>query len=106
MHVPRLPVRRITTMNDKSSTPDSAKAERPKVTQREAVEQALAAAPFRSTGSIMLGGARLDYRVEGAFVPVAASALDERRGEPDAAVFTTAYLLARAPGDATPRPIC
>ncbi len=93
-------------MSDKPSNSDQARTDRPKVTQREAVERALAAAPFRSTGAITLGGRRLDYRVEGAFVPIAASALDERRGEPDAAVFTTAYLLERAPGDAAPRPIC
>jgi carboxypeptidase C (cathepsin A) len=93
-------------MNDKPTPSDAAKPERPKVTQREAVERALAAAPFISRHSIVLGGARMDYRVEGAFVPVAASALDDRRGEPDAAVFTTAYLLEREAGDATPRPIC
>ena len=93
-------------MSDKPSTSDSTRADRPQVTQREAVERALATAPFRSTGSITLGGRKLDYRVEGAFVPVAASALDERRGEPDAAVFTHAYLLEREPGDTAPRPIC
>jgi len=83
-----------------SSSSDKNKA------QRDAVERALAAAPFRSGGSITLGGRRLDYRVEGGFVPVATHALDERRGETEATVFTTAYQLERAPGDATPRPVC
>ncbi len=93
-------------MSDSSSSTDRAAADKPKATQRDAVDRALLAGPFRSTGSTTLGGRKLDYRVEAAFVPVAASALDERRGEPEAAVFTTAYLLERAPGDATPRPLC
>ncbi|HEX7689657.1 MAG TPA: peptidase S10 [Burkholderiaceae bacterium] len=84
----------------------TASTDKPKTSLRDAVERALAAAPARSTGSIALGGRRLDYRVEGAFVPVVATALDDRRGEPEAAVFTTAYLLERAPGEATPRPVC
>ena len=93
-------------MSDTSSSQDRPAADKPKATQRDAVDRALAAAPFRSSGSLALAGRKLDYRVEGAFVPIAASALDERRGEMEAAVFTTAYLLERAPGDTTPRPVC
>jgi carboxypeptidase C (cathepsin A) len=81
-------------------------ADKPQASRRDAVERALAAAPFHSRGSATPGGRRLAYRVEGAFVPVLAGGLDERRGEPEAAVFTTAYLLERAPGDAAPRPVC
>ena len=93
-------------MSDFPASTDRAPADKGKSAQRDAVERALLAAPFRSTGSTTLAGQRLDYRVEGAFVAVTAGALDERRGEPEAAVFTTAYLLERAPGDKTPRPVC
>ncbi|HYP30446.1 MAG TPA: peptidase S10, partial [Burkholderiaceae bacterium] len=60
----------------------------------------------RSTGSTTLGGHRLDYRVEAAFVPVVSTELGEQRGEPQAAVFTTAYLLERPEGATAPRPVC
>ena len=43
-------------------------------------------------GAITLGGKSLGYQVHAAFVPVVASGFDGARGEPEAAVFTTAYL--------------
>jgi carboxypeptidase C (cathepsin A) len=95
-----------------SATPATpATKERPavdksKATQRDAVEKLLDHAPFRSTGSATVGGRRLDYRVEAAFVPVTAQELGEERGQPLAAVFTTAYLLERGEGDDAPRPVC
>ena len=88
-------------MTDSTATP----ADKPKTSQRDAVERALLTAPVRSTGSSMLGGRQLDYRVEAAFVPVATHAHGERRGEPEAAVFTTAYQVERTPDDAAPRPV-
>ena len=93
-------------MSDQPTSTDASKSDSSRRTQREAVERALAAPPKRSSATITLGDRQLDYRVEAAFVPVAASGLDERRGEPEAAVFTTAYLLERADGDAAPRPLC
>ena len=96
-------------MTDPAARPnaDTASADaRSRDLQREAVGRALQSSAFRSTGAITLGGRRMDYRVEAAFVPVLASAPGERRGEPEAAVFTTAYLLERAPDDAAPRPVC
>jgi carboxypeptidase C (cathepsin A) len=89
-----------------STAADTPAADKAKKTQREAVERALAAPPQRSTGSIKLGGKKLDYKVEGAFVPVLNSSQGEKRGEPEAAVFTTAYQLERKSGDAKPRPVC
>jgi carboxypeptidase C (cathepsin A) len=85
-----------------SDTPPSAKpadkaADKPAVARlREAVEAAWAEAPARSRGVSVLGESTLDYRVEAGFVPVVSEALDEHRGEPQAAVFTTAYLLEAA----------
>src|SRR5689334_4770605 len=74
-------------MSDTPTPSDRATADKPKATQRDAVEKLLATAPFRSTGATTLGGRRLDYRVEAAFVPVLSAELGEQRGEPQAAVF-------------------
>ncbi|HVP89378.1 MAG TPA: peptidase S10 [Casimicrobiaceae bacterium] len=71
---------------------------------REKVEKLLAKDACKSAGSIVLNGRTLKYRAEAAFVPVAAGGLDEKRGEPEAAVFTTSYLLDDA--QATKRPVC
>ena len=65
--------------------------------------QPLAAPPRRSSGSIELGGRTLEYKVEGAFIPVLDGSQTDRRGEPQAAVFTTAYQLERQPDDTAPR---
>jgi carboxypeptidase C (cathepsin A) len=92
-------------MSDTPNSSDRTPADKPKPTQRDAVEKLLAVAPFCSTGAATLGGRRLDYRVEAAFVPVVSTDLGEQRGEPQAAVFTTAYLLERPEG-AAPRPVC
>ena len=92
-------------MTEPAAVADKAAADKPRQTQRDAVERALAAPPSRSTGSIELGGKKLDYKVEGAFVPVLDGSQTDKRGEPEAAVFTTAYQLERKPGDGKPRPV-
>jgi carboxypeptidase C (cathepsin A) len=92
-------------MTDSSAAADKPADDKAKKTQRDAVERALAEPPRRSTGSIRLGGRKLDYRVEGAFVPVLDLRHGEQRGEPDAAVFTTAYQVERKSADAKPRPV-
>ena len=61
--------------------------------QRAAVEAALAEGPARSTGSVTLGGKAMAYRVDAGFVPVRSALHGETLGEPDAALFTTAYQL-------------
>jgi carboxypeptidase C (cathepsin A) len=71
---------------------------------REKVDKLLAKDPCKSTGSIALNGRTLKYRAEAAFVPVTAGGLDEKRGEPEAAVFTTSYFLDDAQG--AMRPVC
>lgn len=72
--------------------------------QREAVERLAGLAPVVSEGSIVLGGARHDYSVSAAFLPVASSGLAGAGKSPDAAVFTTAYLKKGAA--AATRPVC
>ncbi len=97
-------------MSDTDKTADKAAHpadDKSSARRREAVDRCLAAAPARSTGAITLDGQRLDYRVEAAFIPVVDTSLDDTRGTPQAAVFTTAYLQQRAAGDTSaPRPVC
>ncbi|MDO8419783.1 MAG: peptidase S10 [Rubrivivax sp.] len=72
--------------------------------QKEHVEKLVARAAAVSSGSVSLGGRGFDYTVHAAFMPVAAAGMEGARGEPDAAVLTTAYLLKGA--DAAKRPVC
>jgi carboxypeptidase C (cathepsin A) len=76
--------------------------------QRAAVEQALAEAPARSQGRLVLPGRTLPYRVDAGFVPVRSTQPGASFGEPEAAVFTTAYQLDTEPGSegAASRPVC
>jgi carboxypeptidase C (cathepsin A) len=71
---------------------------------REKVDKLLAQDPSLSTGSIVLNGRTLKYRAVAGFIPVNAAGLDEKRGEPEAAVFTTSYFIEEA--DAKTRPVC
>ncbi len=71
---------------------------------REKVDKLLAQDPHTSEGSITLGGRTMAYSTVAAFVPVAAGGLDEKRGDPEAAIFTIAYLLKDA--DPLTRPVC
>jgi carboxypeptidase C (cathepsin A) len=82
----------------------SAQAEEAKKKLREKVDKLLAQDPYRSTGSIVLNGKTLKYSAVAGFVPINAGGLDEKRGEPEAAVFTTSYFLDDA--DAKTRPVC
>lgn len=88
------------TASSPSSSSDAAK----RAPQADAVAKALAETPARSTGSIELGGQRLAYRVEAGFTPVLCDTHGDRLGEPEAAIFTTAYLLDGA--EAARRPVC
>ena len=78
-------------MTEPTSVTDKTDGDKSKQTQREAVERLLLVPPMRSTGSIKLGGKKLDYSVEGAFIPVVNGTQTDKRGELEAAVFTTAY---------------
>jgi len=81
-----------------AADPDSARR------QREAVERLAGLAPVVSEGSITIGGARHEYTVSAAFLPLASGGLGSAGRPPDAAVFTTAYLKKGAP--AAQRPVC
>lgn len=71
---------------------------------REKVDKLLAQNPHTSEGTIMLGARNMAYTAVAAFVPVAAGGFDDKRGDPEAAVFTIAYQLKDA--DARTRPVC
>src|SRR5258708_15461692 len=71
---------------------------------REKVDKLLAQTPCQSAASIALNGRTLNYRAVAAFVPLTAGGLDDKRGEPEAAVFTTSYFLEDA--DPKKRPVC
>ena len=60
---------------------------------REKVDTLLASEPRKSTSSIKLNGRTMKYTAIAAFVPVTAGGVDEKRGEPESAVFTTSYVL-------------
>src|SRR5947207_14350372 len=76
----------------------------PKKRLREKVDKLLAQDARKSEGSIVIDGRTLKYDAIAEFIPVSAGGLDEKRGEPEAAVFTTSYFLADA--DAKTRPVC
>jgi len=71
---------------------------------REKVDKLLATEPRKSEASITLNGRSMKYTAVADFVPVNAGGLDDKRGEPEAAVFTTSYFLDNA--DPRTRPVC
>jgi carboxypeptidase C (cathepsin A) len=88
-------------MTEPTPTPP---AEEAKKRLREKLDKLLAQSPCTSTASVVLNGRTLKYKAVAAFVPVTAGGLDDKRGEPEAAVFTTSYFLEDA--DAKERPVC
>jgi carboxypeptidase C (cathepsin A) len=60
--------------------------------QRESVEKLLALPPFKAEGKIQLGRASVEYDVVSSFIPVVDRQLSSAGSEPQAAIFTTAYL--------------
>lgn len=88
-------------MADTPSSPDPKDADKK---QRERVEKLVAQPPAESSGSIVLGGRRLDYKTQVAFMPVAGEGFEGPLGEPQAAIMTTSYQLVGA--DARQRPVC
>jgi carboxypeptidase C (cathepsin A) len=85
------------------ATPAS-QTEEAKKRLRDKLDKLLATEPRKSEGSITLNGRALKYAAVAEFIPVTAGGLDDKRGEPEAAVFTTSYFLENA--DATTRPVC
>jgi carboxypeptidase C (cathepsin A) len=86
-------------MTEQASKTDS---ETGKKHLRERVEKLLAQKPHMAQASITLNGKRMDYTVSAGFAPIVTALVDEK-GEPDAAVFLTAYTLNNA--DASKRPL-
>jgi carboxypeptidase C (cathepsin A) len=73
--------------------------------EKKAVEERLSRAPVVSRGNVeAAGGRRLDYRATCEYLPVVKHAFGNERGEPEAAIFVTAYELeGAAPAG---RPVC
>ena len=92
-------------MSDPTPAPVAAPAtDDPKKRLREKVEKLLTSEPRRSESSIKQNGRTLKYTAVAQFIPVSASGVDDKRGEPEAAVFTTSYFLTDA--DPKTRPVC
>ena len=86
---------------EKSPADETSKKNR----EREQVEKRLAQSATTSTGGVTLAdGRRLDYQTVCEFLPVAQGGIGAERGELQAAVFTTAYVLSDASSRA--RPVC
>jgi carboxypeptidase C (cathepsin A) len=91
-------------MTEPTPAATSAQNDEAKKRLREKVDKLLAADPWKSEGSITLNGKTMEYSAVAAFIPVQTLSLDDKRGEPEAAVFTTSYFLKDA--DAKSRPVC
>ena len=86
-------------------TPTSpAPTEDVKKRRRELVEKLLARPAVKSEGEVRLGGKAMPYAAALEFIPVTGPVFADTGGEPEAAVFTTAYALKGA--EARTRPIC
>ena len=88
-------------MAEDTKKPDEDKKDR----EKKAVVERLQRSAVVSKGSVKLAaGTRLDYRATCEYLPVTEHAFGNERGEPEAAVFTTAYELEAAAPAA--RPVC
>jgi carboxypeptidase C (cathepsin A) len=87
--------------DDTKKPEDEAKKER----EKKAVEARLAASPIVSKGHVRTArGAQLDYLATCEYLPVVQHAFGNDRGEPQAAIFCTAYELEGVAPAA--RPVC
>ena len=89
-------------MTDDTKKPeDEAKKER----EKKAVEERLKQSPVVSKGSVSTAkGAKLGYLATCEYLPIITHAFGNQRGQPEAAIFTTAYELEGA--SAAVRPVC
>ena len=78
-----------------ADTPEKTVTDDEKKRQRERVERLLLQTPQTSTGSVSIDGTCLLYTATAGFVPVVANMSDSHKGEPDAALFLTSYVLRR-----------
>lgn len=74
---------------------------------RQRVERLNSSPATSSEGSVELGSGRLDYVATAGFVPVVMDLSETHKGEPDAALFLTSYLMAGidSPAKKAARPI-
>ena len=72
--------------------------------RRERVDQLLARPAVTSEGQVTLAGKLMPYAVTLDFLPVIGPAFADSGGEPEAAIYTTAYVLKDA--EPSQRPIC
>lgn len=90
-------------VDNKPAQPDADDAAK---RQKERVDRQLARPVVQHDDSVLLAdGQRLAYQVRAGFIPVLGSGLGPEASEPQAAVFTTAYL-ASDPSATSPRPLC
>ena len=87
-----------------TTTPTPTPTDDAKKRRRELVDKLLARPAVTSEGQVTLGGKAMPYAVALEFMPVAGPAFADTGGEPEAAVFTTAYALKDV--DASRRPVC
>jgi carboxypeptidase C (cathepsin A) len=71
---------------------------------RERLEKLLAQSPCKSEASVAFASGTLKYEAVAEFIPVLATGIDDKRGEPEAAIFTTSYFARGA--DPARRPVC
>ena len=71
---------------------------------RDKVDKLLATEARKSEASITLNGRTMKYRAVADFIPVTAGGIDDKRGEAEAAVFTTSYFLDGV--EPATRPVC
>ena len=93
-----------TTTPTTPTTPAAPPTDDAKKRRRERVEQLLGKPAVTSEGQVTLGGQAMPYAVSLEFMPVISAAFADSGGEPEAAVFTTAYTLKNT--EASERPIC
>jgi carboxypeptidase C (cathepsin A) len=89
-------------MPDPNPSPDQ--KDEAKKRLQEKIEKLLSADPWKSEGSIKLNDRTMEYSSLAAFIPVHTLGLDEKRGETEAAIFTTSYFLKEA--DTKTRRVC
>src|SRR5690348_13013198 len=85
-------------------TASAAASDDPKKRLRDKVDKLLARDPCKSEGTLVQDGRNFKYRAIAEFIPVSAGGLDDKRGDPEAAIFTTSYFLVDAA--AAERPVC
>ncbi|MGA2550680.1 MAG: peptidase S10 [Burkholderiaceae bacterium] len=91
-------------MTQASLASNTSSPEDPDKLMREKVDKLLARSPYCAEGTTTLAGSSVAYRTVAEFIPIAAGGLDGKRGDPEAAIFTVAYL--HKDTKTSDRPVC